>query len=295
MKNRFLILCEDRSKFSRWPVWDVSHYRLCDCLAISAESSRRRSIHTRLPFQGSHVRRRRKGSPVRSSRRQADSKYWRLGPPQSGGKFLERRGRECEYRPCECETRAQPPPPRTAWTREIRDAEKWAKLPLWRVWEGGGSHSKCVFTSDRVMTNNGVLLDGSFRGSTQHDVREKRSGMTDDHRVRPSSPGQHGEKRREAQFKEQVADLGQSATATSWISCEWRRSPSIPGTWTCFLFFRSYLLFRPSSSSSSSSSSCPLPWLIEERTTEKRKKKNEEKTSSRGKRKAVLLGSGGPG
>lgn len=47
--------------------------------------------------------------------------------------------------------------------------------------EEGGSHSKCVFTSDRVMTNNGVLLDGSFRDSTQHDVREKRSGMTDDH------------------------------------------------------------------------------------------------------------------
>lgn len=31
------------------------------------------------------------------------------------------------------------------------------------------------------MTNNGALLDAPFQDSTQRDVREKRSGMTDDH------------------------------------------------------------------------------------------------------------------
>lgn len=66
------------------------------------------------------------------------------------------------------------------------------------------------------MTNNGALLDGSFQDSTQHDVREKRSGMTDDHGKAIFSGQQ--EKRREARFKEQVAELGQSAGATSWIS-----------------------------------------------------------------------------
>lgn len=103
------------------------------------------------------------------------------GPPQSGGKFLERRGRECEYRPCECETRARPPPPSSLNEREIGTRRNGlnSRCDGWGGW--WGSHSKCVFTSDRVMTNNGVLLDGSFRGSTQHDVREKRSGMTDDH------------------------------------------------------------------------------------------------------------------
>lgn len=30
------------------------------------------------------------------------------------------------------------------------------------------------------MTNNGALLDAPFQDSTQRDVREKRSGMTDD-------------------------------------------------------------------------------------------------------------------
>lgn len=43
------------------------------------------------------------------------------------------------------------------------------------------SHSKHVFTNDRVMTNNGTLLDGRLDISTPHDAREKRCGMTDDH------------------------------------------------------------------------------------------------------------------
>ncbi|KOX77719.1 hypothetical protein WN51_09384 [Melipona quadrifasciata] len=122
-----------------------------------------------------------------------------------------------EYRPCECETRAQPSPPNGLNERN-RDAEKWGLNSRCDGCGRVGSHSKCVFTSDRVMTNNGVLPDGSFRDSTQHDVREKRSGMTDDHgRLRPSSPGQLGEKEGRARFKEQVADLGQPAGATSWI------------------------------------------------------------------------------
>lgn len=58
----------------------------------------------------------------------------------------------------------------------------------------GDSHSKCVFTSDRVMTNNGALLDAPFQDSTQRDVREKRSGMTDDrgHQVFSREEGGRG-------------------------------------------------------------------------------------------------------
>lgn len=69
-----------------------------------------------------------------------------------------------------------------------------------------GSHSKCVFTSDRVMTNNGTLLDGSFQDSTQHDAREKRSGMTDDHGKAIFS-GQRRKRREELLAKKQVAEL----------------------------------------------------------------------------------------
>lgn len=150
---------------------------------------------------------------VRSSRRQADSKYWHLGPPQSGRNFLERRGREYSVWMWNTSavTSTSPGPNKS-------DGER-GYIPSVT---GVGSHSKCVFTSDRVMTNNGALLDGSFQDSTQHDVREKRSGMTDDHGKAIFSGQQ--EKRREARSKEQVAELGQSAGATSWIS--WMKKES---------------------------------------------------------------------
>ncbi|KAK1118789.1 hypothetical protein K0M31_014789 [Melipona bicolor] len=79
-----------------------------------------------------------------------------------------------EYRPCECETRAQQPSPPNGLNERNRDAEKWELNSRCDGCGRVGSHSKCVFTSDRVMTNNGVLPDG-LRSEIQRSMMYEKS------------------------------------------------------------------------------------------------------------------------
>lgn len=127
-----------------------------------------------------------------------------------------------------------PPLPRmhrVVWTR--------GRPPLRRSWrkkggEEGDSHSKCVFTSDRVMTNNGGPPGlAPFQDSTQRVMYEKSDPgwlMTTATRL-PflGRKGRGGGGRGTGSSRERLKGVGGCGVN------EGGRRPSIPGTWTCFL------------------------------------------------------------